>query len=205
MLKTNNNMKTVCIVGVDGTGKSTIIKALRDAIGSNNCVIQYMGLYNWETDFASWCMGCQNRGMIKKMLTPISVIHEFKYRYIKHQNSGKVILFDRYTHEQVIRTFNSEKFWIRNIICRLYNCFLVKLYPKPTLIVYLYCNTLTSILRKDDITTNKDINKLKKNKILYDNFYLNRDDVLAINTDQNDVKKTIGLIIDTMKRNKILL
>lgn len=197
-------MNAVCFVGVDGTGKSTLIKKICKEIGDENCDVQYMGLYNWETSFAKWCMKDGKRRILKKVLTPISLITEFWHRYYKHYSSNKIVLFDRYTYEQLIRTANSNKKLIKYIVSFLYYIFLVKVYPKPSLIIYLHCSIQTSIARKDDIDTEDEIDKLKRNKALYDQHFLNHRNVFSVNTGNNDIDEIVKLIIDEMKNRYIL-
>lgn len=40
---------SVCITGVDGTGKSTVVRRLHDLLGNEKSVVQYMGMKSWET------------------------------------------------------------------------------------------------------------------------------------------------------------
>ena len=49
------NIKSVAVLGVDGTGKSTVVRALQDYFGAERTVVQYMGLKDWETFFARIC------------------------------------------------------------------------------------------------------------------------------------------------------
>ena len=43
--------RSICILGVDGTGKTSVTIALKKYLGQNS-IIQYMGLHNYLTGYA---------------------------------------------------------------------------------------------------------------------------------------------------------
>lgn len=158
--------KTIAILGVDGSGKSTVVNNLHFRYG-DRCVVTYMGYKDFED---SRIKELKN----KRFATPIIVFRIYRCfwrRYLNAIKSDKIAIFDRYVHEIFI---NAEgRFRRINILLYRY------LFPMPSLIVYLHCSAEESLKRKDDII-NEDIFKAMKRR--FDEFFLNRKGVLCLDS-----------------------
>lgn len=156
--------KTLAIIGVDGTGKSSVIKALSDEFG-DNCIITYMGYRSFEDSRIEKLQSTPASTSIAKVIKYIYVVYLIYRCYLKRYRSsvetGKFVIFDRYVHEIYINAHGVMK-----IVFTLIYKFL---YPKPSKIVYLYCPVEESLKRKDDI---KDSEMFRKMKERFDRTFL---------------------------------
>lgn len=197
----NNN--NICIIGIDGTGKSSTIKELNN-IFNEEFQIQYMGNKNWETKIAKKKKNNKSSNVISLSNLPIVFIKgiEFYYRALKHYPYSYNVLFDRYAWENAlnleIKRRNDLKFKIKKM---LYDLIFIKFFPKPKYCFYLTCETSTSVNRKDDLNSKELIDKIKMMKIVYDDYFTNRDDTIIINTDYLSSKETVNLIIESLPKS----
>ncbi len=183
---------SICITGVDGTGKSTMVNKTRDLFPENIAVVQYMGLKSWETKFAR--MSFESNGLLFRKFKRLATIHELRYRIRKYRSINKIVIFDRYTYEQYIENNLIKKSFKNAIINLLYKYFLFDHIHRPTITFYLSCSLETSILRKDDIVSSDDIHRLNRMKTLLDTYYINQEDIVVINTDEMLIDDTIEII-----------
>ncbi len=201
-------MKSVCIAGVDGTGKTTIVNLLYDKIGHERSVVQYMGMKEWETEILKRLHSEETKPTTKLgfVFERLLVIHELYHRVLKHRKSGKIIIFDRYSYEQcLIFKRDWDKHRLRTIFYYpIFKLFLGLLFPKPTVEVYLHCNEKVSLKRKDDIVTDEQIGSLRRSKIVMDRFYLNKNKVVSIDTSFRSIPETLNLILFHLREAKLI-
>lgn len=187
--------KTICIVGVDGTGKSSTIESVVRTIGEDKACVQYMGAKQWETEVA------QKSFVQRKYHFPFSTfmflyayIHEMYYRVNKHRKTGKIIVYDRYVYEHVLFREALARSIKEKVFNRILHFAFINCFPKPDKTFYLCCPLEVSLSRKDDMTTPLEIESLKRNKNILDDFYKGKTGVVVIDTSiikQEDVIKTI--------------
>ncbi len=181
---------SICVVGVDGTGKSTIVRMVTEMFANNASVVQYMGQKNWETGFAK--LFAEHPLKIIRLVRPIAVIVEYYYRVYKHNGSKRVVIFDRYVDELII-SLRDEAEWKRRIVARIYKLFLGNRFYHPTVTFYLTCDVEISLCRKDDIESEEQIKALKKIKGKLDEYYINEKNVV-IDTGLNSIENTLNII-----------
>lgn len=188
---------SICVCGVDGTGKSTIVKMIADMFENETSVVQYMGQKNWETGIAKFFAEHPLKGM--RIVRPVAVIVEYYYRVYKHNRLKKIVIFDRYVDELMISLID-EKGWKRRMAAEIYKFFLGNKFYHPTVTFYLTCDIEMSLSRKDDIKSDEQIEALKKSKKALDEYYMNGENVV-INTGLNSIENTLKIIKNSLQMN----
>lgn len=187
--------RNIAIIGVDGSGKSSIINEL-NSIFSDNSVIVYMGQKDYETKLLKKLVNKEKCNIIHKIIKRILMIYEQFKRYYKYRFTKKIVFFDRYVDDSFINSRKSEK---------IFNNLLYKVvFPKPKLKIYMYCNTEISFRRKTDIIDKDAFKNMKKR---YDDYYLNNNKVISIctdNTKENDVIELLSEKINEKIPNILL-
>mgnify|MGYP001025873205 CR=1 FL=1 len=189
---------SICVCGVDGTGKSTIVKMIADMFENETSVVQYMGQKNWETRIAKFI--AENPLKVIRIVRPIAVIVEYYYRVYKHNGLKKIVIFDRYVDELMISLIDA-KGWKRRIVAKMYKFFLGNKFYHPTITFYLTCDIEISLSRKDDIKSNDQIESLKKIKRKLDEYYINKETVV-INTGLNSIENTLKIIKNNLQMDQ---
>ena len=175
--------KTIAILGVDGSGKSTAINNLSKKYGER-CTITYMGYTRFEDTSIEELKG-------KRFVGPLYIYRIYRCfwrRYLNATRTDKVALFDRYVHEIFINA--SGKYKYINILLYKY------LFPKPKKMVYLYCSVEESLKRKKDIINADAFRNMKKR---FDLFFLKRKGVLCLDTEllsEKEITERISQFID---------
>lgn len=190
--------KSICVCGVDGTGKSTIVNLIADMFENETSVVQYMGQKNWETRIAKFF--AEHPLKIIRVVRPIAVIVEYYYRVYKHNGLKKIVIFDRYVDELTISFIDAEG-WKRRIVAGMYKFFLGNKFYHPTVTFYLTCDIEISLSRKDDIKSTEQIDALKKIKKRLDEYYMNEETVV-INTGLNSIENTLKIIKNNLQMDQ---
>lgn len=181
--------RSICFVGIDGSGKSSTIKSMSD-IFDNISQIVYMGQKDYKINKLSILLNKEKCTLFEKILKIALLRIEFFYRYYNTRYNYKIILFDRYIDDNFINA--SGKF-------KLLDLFLFKLiFPKPKIKIYLYCSAETSFERKNDILS-KDNFITMKNR--YDEYYLKRKDCILIDTDKYSEEEVISKIVSVINKD----
>lgn len=166
--------KTLAIIGVDGTGKSSVIKALENEYG-DKCIITYMGYRSFEDPKIEELQNIPSSSIITKIVKYIYVVFLtykcYLNRYKLSVKTGRYVIFDRYVHEIYINAHGVMKL--------VYTLLYKYLYPNPSKIVYLYCPVDESLKRKDDIT---DIMLFKNMKERFDKKFLHNKKCLCLDS-----------------------
>ena len=198
---------SICVAGVDGTGKSSTIDMLKEQLGEDCVCVQYMGARLWETSVAQKYIGASVLPKCNKIKMEVmriyALIYEMYYRVYKHRKTDKIVVFDRYASEQSIFREANSKGIFGKTASFFYTFFLLWLFPKPDLTFYLECPIEVSISRKTDINSKEEIEGLKRNKKLLDDFYENRHKVIVFDTSKDGqqliTQKIIGIIRDKFR------
>jgi len=171
----------VAITGVDGSGKSTIVKELHSIMGNNSAIV-YMGKKDWQTKIANYAF---EKKRFPSIVNILILYFEFWYRYLKTFKNTKVIIFDRYPTEMYLTQTGIRK----KVYYLLFNI----LFPKPSYTFYLYCPVEFSLDRKDDI---EDIDEFKIRKKLYDKLYLHN---ISFDTSKLTKRQVLKNIVKKIK------
>lgn len=190
------NYKSISIVGVDGAGKSSIIEKLGQTLGEEKVCVQYMGARLWETSFAKkYHENKSKHTIISPLLVIVSFIYEMFHRVNKYKGCGKLVVFDRYVDEQILLRKGKAGFK-KELQYFIFKLFLGVVFHKPNLYFYLTCPIEVSVSRKNDITTEKEIEGLKSNKTMLDGYYLHHINTTVIDTSKYSQGETLDIILN---------
>ena len=187
-----NSSIVVSFMGVDGSGKSTLIELLRKKLKNKFRKIKYIHLRpylilldksivqsNPHNSKATWPM----------LLNFFRILYWLIiYRFFFHlfaNNSKQLIIFDRYAHDLMIDPIR-YKFNLPINIAK----FILDLFPNPNL--WIVVNAPIKVLekRKKELPTKE----LKRQIRTYLNFAKQRKNSIVVNTN-NSVQSSLSLII----------
>ncbi len=180
--------KGVAILGVDGSGKSTAIARLHDAL-KDRSVVQYMGFREMETKYGKeWYENPS--GAFRRLKLFAGIYFEMRIRYGKNTRKPHgLVIYDRYPWEAYENAAGKAK--------AVYYVLFRVLFPSPAAVYYIHCDAETSFARKDDITDRESFRVKKRNA---DRKYLNRKGVVSFDSDQQPVDEIVqGICQDIME------
>ena len=179
-------------MGVDGSGKSTLIELLRKKLKNKFKKIKYIHLRPYLILLDKSIV--QSNPHNSKATWPILfnfvrilywlIIYKF-YFYLFANNSKQLIIFDRYAHDLMIDPIR-YKFNLPRKITK----FILNLFPNPTHWIILNAPIKVLEKRKKELPTKE----LKKQTRSYLNFAKQRKNSIVVNTD-NSVQSSLSLII----------
>ena len=173
---------------MDGSGKSSTIKALEKVLGAG-CYVQYMGFREMETKWGRDWYASGKRFKFK-LIPFIGVYLEMWHRYLKYRfSNGRIIIFDRFPWEAFDNGMGKYKV--------LYFFLFKVLFPKPYKTYYLYCSEETSLRRKDDIHDKELFIAMKKR---FDSKYKDKNRILSFNTDELSIDEIVRLLCDDIMK-----
>lgn len=174
--------KSIAILGVDGSGKSTLVQALKQLL-DEKCCVQYMGFREMETFWGKEYYASGKRFKFK-LMPFIGVYIEMWYRYIKNRfHNYRIVLYDRFPWEAYDNAFGKYKV-IYFILFKMF-------FPRPKKVYYLYCSVETSLKRKDDILNKEIFVNMKKR---FDKKYKNQKSIKSFDTDECTTEEILEII-----------
>lgn len=180
--------KTIAILGVDGSGKSTAIRHVSRALG-DQCVVQYMGHKDFEDPrIDEWTSRKASKWNSLKII--FLTYRCYRNRYDAAVASQKIVLFDRYVHEVWINSFGP-----RHILTTILYKYI---FPQPAIIIYLHCEAEESMRRKADIPDPEVFRAMKKR---FDDCFLNNHSVFSFDTGRQDEEEIAVDILSIIKKS----
>lgn len=174
--------KTIAIIGVDGTGKSTVIDNVSLRLG-DNCIVKYMGSRSYEDVELEQLLTKKRMSKIELLRSIWLQYRCFWTRYNDAVRSGKIALFDRYIHEIYLNS--------NGVFKVIYTILYKYLYPRPSSIIYLHCSANESLRRKDDIP-NPDVFRAMKSR--FDNYFLGNKSCFCLNSEEHSPQELADLV-----------
>ena len=191
-----NSTIVIALMGVDGSGKSTLIEHLNKKLKKKYIKIQNLHLrpYFFLTDTST--VNSNPHNTKKKRLKIISffiiLVWLFMYRiffFVNLKKKNQLIIFDRYAHDLLI-----DKVRYRFNLNKKITRFILKLFPKPNLWIFLNPPIKIIEKRKKELPTHE----LTRQSNEYQKLLKKEPNVLTINTNKKNAKN-ISLIIKKMK------
>ena len=184
-------------MGVDGSGKSTLIELLRKKLKNKFRKIKYIHLrpYLILLDKSTVQSNPHNSNAAWPILFNFVrilywlIIYRF-YFYLFANNSKQLIIFDRYAHDLMIDPIR-YKFNLPINIAK----FILDLFPNPNLWIVLNAPIKVLEKRKKELPTKE----LKRQIRTYLNFAKQRKNSIVVNTN-NSVQSCLSLIIKKINR-----
>ena len=191
-MKNHHRSIVISFMGVDGSGKSTLIELLRKKLKNKFKKIKYVHLRPYLILLDKSTVQA-NPHKTKKtwpiLLNFIRILYWLIiYRlffYLFANKSRQLIIFDRYADDLMIDPLR-YKFNLPNRITK----FILNLFPNPNLWVVLNAPIKVLEKRKKELPTKE----LKKQIRIYLNFAKQRKNSIVVNTN-NSVQSSLSLII----------
>lgn len=161
----------IAVLGVDGSGKSTVLSALKEIIGED-CLLVYMGYRDFSNKKITLLSNKPHKNIFERIQFICGVYSDLKKRIKDSNKFHGTVIYDRYVHEIYINATGFSKY----IYTILYKYF----FPRPQHIVYLHCKAETSFSRKDDIQDKEQFIRMKQR---FDFALLNKENVLTLSSD----------------------
>lgn len=180
--------RNICIIGIDGTGKTSITKELVKILPEGTKV-QYMGHKQNRFDLGH----AKNNNVVSSFKILTSRLLEMWTNVMCHWPNEHIVIYDRYAWDRYIHQRGLTLFITKTLFKTLF--------PRPKYIFYLHCPVEVSLERKDDILDPEEFRLMKEK---FDTEYLGSRSITAINTNENDLRTTIDIMKNALPRNYII-
>jgi len=161
-----NPTLVISFMGVDGSGKSTLIKQLNKRLKGNYKKIKNLHLrpYLFLTDKSTVNTNPHNQKPPRfQIISLIKILTWlFMYRFFFFVNSDKkniLIIFDRYAHDLLI-----DKTRYRFILPKKITQFILNLFPEPHLWIFLKAPIKIIEKRKKELPTHELVRQIREYK-----------------------------------------
>jgi thymidylate kinase len=191
-----NPSVVVAFMGVDGSGKSTLVKKLSYHLKNNYKKTKNLHLrpYFFLTDKRTVVSKPHQQKNLRSQTASLFIILTwlFIYRiffFLNLRKKNQLIIFDRYAHDLLI-----DKVRYRYNLSEKITKFILSFFPEPHLWIFLKSPIKLIEKRKKELPTKE----LKRQMKEYSNFFKIKSNVVVVNTSLK-IKKNILLIERKMK------
>lgn len=214
-------MKVICITGIDGAGKSTVVDALSDRLESEDKSVSriygryvdtllrppmylarklYLGENLGDDSDDSTRMerkkNVLSSGPGRSLYEHLLLFDYTLYIWSKYllRLDADYVIFDRYVFDTVLKHLGRHMAYSTEEMSRKYESF-VRFFPEPDYIFFLTVSIETALQRKDDIPSREYI---EGQKDLYNTFFDQLDGVTYLDGEEavDDITDTIMGKID---------
>ena len=185
----------IAFMGVDGSGKSTLIKKLNKRLKKKYKRIKYLHLrpYFFLKDTRTVNQNPHGQKLRSKLVSFLIIFNWlFVYRvffFINLKLKNQLIIFDRFAHDLLI-----DKARYRLNLSQKFTKYILSLFPEPNLWLILNAPIKLVEKRKKELPTKE----LKRQMKEYLSFSKKKSNSLIINTSY-EIEKNISLILRKMK------
>ena len=186
----------VSFMGVDGSGKSTLIDQLKKKLSNNYNKIKYLHLrpYFILSDKSTVNSNPHAKKKSKAQLQSLIqiLIWLFMYRvffYINLRKKNNLIIFDRYAHDLLI-----DKVRYGHNLPKKITKYILNLFPEPNLWVILKAPIKVIEIRKKELSKKELIRQMKS----YINFAKKKNNSITLDT-RKKIKINVSLIVKKLE------
>jgi len=195
-----NPTVVVSFMGVDGTGKTTLIKKLSKKLSNKYKKIKYLHLRPYLFLLDKSLINSnphkhkQPHSMFVSLIKILIWLFIYKFFFfINLKKKNQLIIFDRYVHDLLIDKIR-YRFNLNNSLTK----YILNLFPEPHLWLFLKAPIEIIEKRKKELSTRE----LKKQMKAYMSFAKTKKNSLLIDTNKNTAE---NLSLITKKINSIIL
>ena len=187
----NKSSIIITLMGVDGSGKSTLIDKIKKNYSKKFNAIKYLHLkpYLYLFDKRTVIKNPHKKKLNSNFFNIIKLLFwlvEYKIFYsIYSKKENQLIIFDRYVHDVLIDPIRYQISLSNKILKKIVN-----LFPEPDIWFILKAKPKTIFKRKNELS----ISEISRQNNLYTKIFQNKNKAVLINTNLS-VKKNMKTII----------
>jgi len=190
----------VAFMGVDGSGKSTLIKKLIKKFKNKYKYIKYIHLRPYLFLIDKSIVNSdphKKKKLTSKFISLLTIllwliVYKFFFLFI-FRKKNQLVIFDRYAHDLLI-----DKVRYQFNLSKKYTEFILNLFPEPHLWIFLKAPIGIIVNRKKELSQSELKRQIKK----YINFSKSKKNSIIVNTNA-PIQKNISLIVKNI--NTILV
>ena len=187
----NKSSIIITLMGVDGSGKSTLISKIKKDYSKKFKVIKYLHLkpYLYLFDKRAVIKNPHKKKLNSNFLSIIKLFFwliEYKFFYLIYsKKENQLIIFDRYVHDILVDPIRYQVSLSNKILKKIVN-----LFPEPDIWFVLNAKPKTIFKRKNELS----IKEISRQNNLYKKIFKNINKAVLINTNLS-VEKNMKTII----------
>ena len=195
-MKKVNSTLVISFMGVDGSGKSTLINELKKKLSNNYNKIKYLHLRPYFILSDKSTVNCNphakknSKAQLQSFIQIL--IWLFMYRvffYINLRKKNNLIIFDRYAHDLLI-----DKVRYGYNLPKKITKYILNLFPEPNLWVILKAPINVIEIRKKELSKKELLRQMKS----YINFAKKKNNSITLDT-RKKIKINVSLIVKKLK------
>ncbi len=187
----NKSSIIITLIGVDGSGKSTLIDKIKKNYSKKFNTIKYLHLkpYLYLFDKRTVIKNPHKKKLNSNFFNIIKLLFwlvEYKIFYLIYsKKESQLIIFDRYVHDVLIDPIRYQISLSNKILKKIVN-----LFPEPDIWFILKAKPKTIFKRKNELS----ISEITRQNNLYTKIFQNKNKAVLINTNLS-VEKNMKTII----------